>query len=714
MQLEAKWIKPATDMGEVCPLFGKGFTLSKNIQKATLAITARGVYEATLNGQRVGSFLMAPGWTAYEKRLQVQEYDVTRLLKKENRLEILLAKGWYLMHGAWFSQAFREIADAREGAVICRLTVTYEDNTQEIIGSDPSFQVAESGLRYCDLYDGMAFDATHLPVWDQHAVLADNQEQAMLIPQQGEPIVANERLRPVKLIVTPKGERVLDFGQNLTGTLQLTVTAQAGERVQVSFGEILDAQGNFYNENYRAAKAGYLYTCRAGEQTYMPTLTFYGFRYVRVDAFPGEVDPDAFTAVVVHSRLTQTGKIITTDPLLTQLFHNIIWGQKSNYLDIPTDCPQRDERLGWTGDAQVFVKTASYNFDVYRFFDKWLGDMRAEQTQTGAVPPVIPAVVSDLVSAAWGDAVTVCPWQMYMTYGKTEILEKMFPAMQRWVDYITASTTRPGLWTGGQHYGDWLELKAPYGSCKGETRDELVATAFYAHSTRLLCKAGSVLGKDMRKYEALYQDIVAAFEEEFRDDFHTQTEYVLPLHFGLTRKPQETAAALADMVHADGDKLQTGFVGTPYLLHVLSQYGYHELAYTLLLRKEYPSWLYPITKGATTMWEHWDGIMPDGKLWPATMNSYNHYAYGAVGDWLYEVAAGIRPAQPGFAKVHFAPVPTHRIHSFGAELQTVHGLIRSFWQHREGETVYEIITPVPATVTVKGKTYEVEPGSYQF
>lgn len=709
-----KWIK-STDLGDVCPRFTKTFSLEKPLQSAVLRITARGVYEATLNGKRVGDFVLAPGWTCYEKRLQVQEYDVTALMEQNNSLELLLAKGWYLLYGHWFSPSFKETYHKREGAVWCQLTLTFTDGTTRVIGSDESFTVTESEYRFCDIYDGVMVDATAPAIPCGQALAAENQDTSMLLPQQGEPIVTNERLKPVAVITTPKGETVLDFGQNMTGTLSVTLTAKAGEELNVSFAEILDADGNFYTANYRDAKAQYQYICKEGEQTFTPTLTFYGFRYLRLNSAPAGITPDCFTAVVLHSRLRQTGRIITTHPLLNQLFQNVVWGQKGNYLDVPTDCPQRDERLGWTGDAQVFIKTAAYNFDVYRFFDKWLADMAAEQTEAGAIPPVIPAVLDNWISAAWADAVTVCPWQLYQTYGKTEILEKMFPVMKRWVDYITATTKKEHLWFGGQHYGDWLELTAPFGECKGQTRDDLIASAFYAHSTRLVCLTGQVLGIDVTEYQAQYELIRQAFAEEFEGTYATQTEHVLALYFDLTPNPKQVAEDLVALIHADGDKLQTGFVGTPYILHVLTRYGYTDLAYTLLLRKEYPSWLYPVTRGSTTIWEHWDGITPDNRLWPEGMNSFNHYAYGAVADWLYEVSAGITPKKAGFAAIHFEPHPCPAIGSLGAEFETPHGLARSFWRYTaDGQVVYEITTPVSATAVINGKTYELAPGSYRF
>lgn len=703
--LKANWILPSYNMGKVCPLFRKDFNIDKEINTATLHITARGVYEARINGNRVGNFIMAPGWTSYHNRLQVQTYDVTGLLQEDNNIILELAEGWF-----W------RLKKAQPKAIIAQLHIVYTDGSEEDIGTDESWFVAESNMQFCHLYDGIIYDATHTPVFDTLAKIASDNSQDLLIPQEGETVKEQERLCVKEVILTPKGETVLDFGQNMTGYLEFSVDAHEGDELFFSFGEILDKDGNFYNANYRSAKALYKYICKEGKQTYKPNLTFYGFRYVRVDSYPTDIDPNNFTAIVVHSEMKRTGYIESSDPLLNQLFSNIIWGQKGNFLDIPTDCPQRDERLGWTGDAQVFVKTVSYNYDVLKFFKKWLNDLKAEQYKNGAVPDFAPSIYprKPRISTAWADAIAICPWQCYLTYGDTEILENLFDSIRKWVDYITKASTKPNLWFGGKHYADWLELGGKYGAFKGPTRDNLVASAYYANTVNILVKAGKIIGRDVSKYETLHKNIRTAFIAEFHDDFKTQTEHIMALQFELTDKPQEVADSLASLIHKQGDMIQTGFVGTPYILHVLSRYGYTELAYTLLLRKEYPSWLYPISKGATTIWEHWDGIKPNGDIWPVSMNSYNHYAYGAVGDWMYGVVAGINTVEeaPGFAKVHFSPIPDDRIDWFKAEIQTAYGRVSSRWWHEDGKVHYEIITPVDSTAVIEDKEYNLSPGKH--
>lgn len=715
-------------MGDVCPIFKKCFSLCKNVIKAELKISSRGIYFAEINGKKICENVLNPGWTQYEKRVQFQTYDVTNLLSENNEINVTLSDGWYLGRVATAFCKFpipnsdddRAAAYIRESAIIAELCITYDDQTTETVSTDESWQVGEGQLRFSDIFDGEIYDATFSPIFEHTAKISANNDLSVLIPQQGELIVENERVKPIALITTPKGEKVLDFGQNLAGYPEITVTAKEGEVVDLAFAEILDVDGNFYNENYRSAKCYYKYVCKDGEQTHKPTHTYYGFRYIRINEYPEcPIELDNFTAIVVHSDLERTGYINSSDEMLNKLFGNVIWGQKSNYLDIPTDCPQRDERLGWTGDAEIFMKTACYNFNVKRFFTKWLDDMMAVQELhvNGAIPSIVPSpTFTNNGGAAWGDAATVCPWELYLNYGDKELLRHHFPMMKKWVDSVPKYTTKPDLWISGSHYGDWLELTGEYGASKGQTRDNIIGSGFYAYSTSLVIKAAEILGEDASEYVDLYNRIVKAFKNEFNDDFKTQTECIVALHFGLCIDENKVIDKLVSMIEEKGKMMQTGFVGTPYILHVLTKYGYSELAYDLLLRKEYPSWLYPITMGATTMWEHWDGIRPDGKLWPATMNSYNHYAYGAVCDWIYSVACGINPiaSKSGFEEVLIKPIATDKIDRLSATLKTKYGVINSGWHHRDGKVVYEIETPVCGVAVIEGKEYKLLPGKYMF
>ena len=483
MNWQAKWITPALDMGSKAPVFGKSFPVKKPLASALLRITAMGVYEASINGRPVTDTVLNPGWTAYTKRLQVQSYDVTGLLRAENELTVIVGKGWYRSPLICSNDGtIQTELKTKPASLTAELTLTYQDGEAEVICTDESWTAGEGAVRFSELYDGEVFDATFVPGEKPSAVLYDGPTDT-LIPHEGVPIREQERISPVGMFITPKGEKVIDFGQELTGFLEVTVDAKAGDVVDVSFAEVMDQEGNFYTENYRDAKCQYRYICQDGHQTYKTHLTFYGYRYIRVNEFPGEVKPESFTGIAVHSDMRRIGHIRTSDPMLNQLFSNIIWGQKSNFVDVPTDCPQRDERLGWMGDAQVFARTACMNYDAEQFFQKWLNDLAADQHVDGYIGSVIPDVWTHVhdrgnASAAWGDAATIVPWEVYRAYGNIDMLRRQFPSMKKWVDYIGSVTEQPPLWVGGWQWADWLGLDAPSGSYKGSSREAFVATGF--------------------------------------------------------------------------------------------------------------------------------------------------------------------------------------------------------------------------------------------
>lgn len=715
---QSKWITQCMDAGDAAVSFRRRFTLDALPVKALLRVTAIGVYDAYLNQARVGDAVLAPGCTCYDKRLQVQEYELTQLHQGENELVVTVGKGWHRSRLTWKRPALQNAPCA----LLAELTLVGADGKTSVIVTDERWEAGLSNVVFNDIWDGETCDARLTEV-DYAPARSIAWRHDILIPQEGAPVREHETLAPRALLVTPKGERVLDFGQEITGYVAFTLNAHEGDTVSLTCAEMLDADGNFYNANYRKAQSRMTYICRDGEQTYKPRFTFYGFRYIRVDQWPGTPDPDAFRAIALYTDMARTGFVRTTNGKLNRLIENSVWSQRGNFVDIPTDCPQRDERMGWTGDAQVFAKAACYHYDAKRFFEKWLGDLRADQRADGSIPDTVPNFWGvSRASAAWGDVITVLPWRLYLMYGDKATLETNFDAMRRWVDYITADTMDACLWTAPddshlkwqKHYGDWLALDAEEGSYRGATPNDLVASAFYAHSTALLVKAGRALGRDMTAYEALHAGIRQAFIKRFA--LTTQTAHVLALAFDLTDDKQATADALAKMIRDNGTRLQTGFVGTPHLLYALSQNGYASLAYDLLLQEKYPSWLYEVNHGATTIWEHWDGVKEDGSFWSTDMNSFNHYAYGAVADWLYAVAGGIRPdeSHPGFARAVIAPTPSARIQGFEAEYRTARGTIVSKWTNEGGTVRYDIQTPVPATVVIGGKRHDVSAGSYLF
>ena len=716
----ASWITMDGAASTVVPVFRRVFPAGRPVRSAVLEVTCDGVYEALLNGRRVGNFILAPGWTEYPKRLQVQSYDVTGLLQADNTLEITVANGWYRRTNAPWTGT-QNPDEFLPAMLIAALRLTFEDGSEEVLLTDSSWEVSESTVTLSGIFIGEDADMTREPAFVP--AKACDYPKDTLIPQEGPEVREQETVFPRASFRTPKGEWVIDFGQNLTGYMAFELDARAGEKLSFSTAEVLDRDGNFYTANYRSARSQLHYICKEGHQSYKPRFTFFGFRYLRVDEAPEGFSVDRIRAIVLHSEMKRTGWLESSDPMLNQLFSNIVWSQKGNYLDIPTDCPQRDERYGWTGDGQIFCRTATLQYDVRQFFRKWLADVRAAQHADGWVPEVVPSLTAYKPGGgAWSDAVTIIPWQLYQTYGDISFLSETYEAMEKWIAYVPTVSTTEGLWTGCWTYGDWLALDAPEDyhpatielSKRGCSNDDLICSAFYANSVDLVIRAGRLLGRDVAAYEALYARIAKAYKARFSGSLNTQTEKVLTLHFNLTDDPQALADALAEQVRACGMKLQTGLVGTPYLLHELSRYGHTDIAWSLLLRREYPGWLYSVSKGATTVWEHWDGIKPDGTFWDDDMNSYNHYAYGSVADWVFSVACGIRPAEPGYARVRIAPQPDPRLNHLCAVLDTVHGRVRSFWKYTENGIRYEIDTPVPAEIVLNGKVRTVGKGSYIF
>lgn len=712
----SEWIKSCEKNLRGGTVFLKEFRCDKPVRKAVLEITALGVYEAKLNGGRVGDFILAPGWTSYAHRLQVQSYDVTDLIKAENSLEVTVGQGWRAVSNRRGSSDF---LGYRDTALIAGLTVFYADGSEESIVTDGSWTARESKLRYTHIYNGDIYDATFKAGKARHCICVDL-EKDFLIPQEGEKITEHERISAMQITETPAGETVIDFGQNITGYVEFKIKGVPGAQATVSHGETLDRDGNFYNANYRSARAQIKFTCDGEEHTYKSALTFFGFRYIRLENWPDEIKKENFTAVVVHSDIRRTGHFECSDEAVNRLFKNIIWGQKGNFLDVPTDCPQRDERLGWTGDAQVFVRTASLNFDVERFFKKWLRDLAADQGRDGCVPHVIPNIFDDMGgSSAWSDAAVICPWEIYRTYGDKAVLEEQFDSMKAWIDWMRERSEN-GRRSGGSHFGDWLGLDSPEGSYKGATSEDLIATAYYKYSTELFIKAAHALGRNVAEYENIPAEAAKAFRREYMENGRvknaTQTACVLALYFDITDDRAATAGQLNELIERTGH-LETGFVGTPYLLHALSDNGYKKTAYDLLLRREYPSWLYPISKGATTVWEHWDGIKPDGTMWSADMNSFNHYAYGAVADWMYGTAAGINadPERPGFEHIIFRPVTDERLNFVRASIDTRRGTVKSEWRRENGGIRYIFTVPEGSTasVIIGEETHDVGAGVHE-
>ncbi|MFI0733614.1 glycoside hydrolase family 78 protein [Streptomyces sp. NPDC021225] len=704
------------------PLLRHEFELRGPVRSARLYATALGVYEAELNGSRIGDHVLAPGWTAYDKRLRYQTHDVTTLLRPgRNAFGAVLGDGWFRGR-IGFDGRTRAIYGDRL-AFLAQLEVEYEDGTTQRVVTDGSWRAATGPVVSSGLYDGEAYDARlERTGWSEpghdasgwRGVRVLERDLATLVAPDGPPVRRVEEIAPVAVATSPSGKTILDFGQNLVGRLRLTVSGEAGRRVTLRHAEILE-DGELCTRPLRTAAATDTYTLRGqGTEVYEPRFTFHGFRYAEVTGAPDDFDPAAAVrAVVLHSDLMRTGHFSCSDELVNRLHENVVWGMRGNFLDVPTDCPQRDERLGWTGDIQVFSPTASFLYDSAGFVGSWLADLAAEQGENGVVPFVVPKVVpgADTPTAAWGDAATVVPWVLYERYGDTGILATQYDSMRGWVDHVASLAGEDRLWDSGFQFGDWLDPTAPAGRPDAAaTAGELVATAYFFRSADIVARTAEVVGRteDAERYRALADEIRAAFRAEYvtgagRMMSDAPTAYALALCFGLLDAGAQRGRAgdrLAQLVRGNGYKIATGFVGTPLICDALTRTGHADTAYRLLLQRECPSWLYPVTMGATTIWERWDSLLPDGTVNPSGMTSFNHYALGAVADWLHRTVAGLAPAEPGYRRLRVAPRPGGGLTHAEARLRTPYGTAEVSWTLSDGELTVRALVPPNTTAEV--------------
>jgi alpha-L-rhamnosidase len=712
----ARWITsrvcgaPRTSAAACC--FRTSFHLESAPRLALLHATALGLYDAEINGVPVGDQVLAPGWTDYRKRVHYQTHDVTRLISTgENTVGFLLGDGWYCGHLAEKDRQF--YGDRPQ--LLAQIQIKAADGSVILIGSGTGWKTKASPILENDLIMGETHDARReLGAWSSPGYddaiweesLAASDPGIVIEPSPG-PCMRRHELLPgtlLKSVSLPwEKKRLLhDFAQNLTGRLRITVRGKRGIHLSIRHAEMLDREGNLYTENLRGARATDHYTLSGeGSETWEPRFTFHGFRYSEI-AWQEEAEDltvERIEAVVIHSDTPRTGEFSCSNPLLNQLEHNILWGQKGNFLDVPTDCPQRDERLGWTGDAQAFIRTAAFHMDVRGFFHKWLQDMRDAQLPDGAVPCIVPHTASFGLSGdggpAWADAALICPWTIYRCYGDLGILADHYGCMAGYMDYLANNKVRgfirahPDLdeWGG---FGDWLALDGS-GRTDGGTAKDLIGTAFYANNADIMARTSELLGKtdEAAAYRSLHADITEAFRNRFLTPDGlvaggTQTAHVLALHFGLVPESARatTARELVRKIEANGMHLGTGFVGTPYLLHVLEATGHLDTAYRLLEQESFPSWLFPVKNGATTIWERWDGWTPEKGFQNKGMNSFNHYAYGAVGDWMVSTVAGLEldPVVPGYKKILFKPRPGGSLTRADASLTTLQGKASIGWE----------------------------------
>lgn len=683
------------------PVFQKSFSFDHFLEEvgfaeARLYICGLGLYEAQLNGRPVTEERLTPYCNDYSTWVQCQTYDVSGLLEKNNQLSVTLAPGWYMGRFGFTSRTEQGGYYGTDYKLIAELRIVLQDGTVRVIGTDDTWTVRRSNIVFSNIYDGEQVDDTLEELPEEPAFYCE--KPADLKDRMSIPVYVQEEIKPVELIRTPAGESVFDLGQNMAGSFRLHVQEPAGTRIHVQVGEVLQG-GNFYRDNLRTAKAEYIYISDGKEHILEPRFTFYGYRYAKIEGIRNLKISD-FTGLVFYSDTPRTGHLETGDAMLNQLLSNIFWGQKSNFIDVPTDCPQRDERMGWTADTQVYVPTASYVTDSFAFYRKYLYDMRMEQSHNdGAVPKVIPSFGIRESCSVWGDAACIMPWSMYLFYGDKQILEESYGSMKAWMEHIKRVDGDEHGWRNIFHFGDWLALDHPSGGkdqTAGGTEEGFIADVYYLNNARIMEKTARLLERprEAEQYRELGEKILGGLREEYftpagRCAVNTQTAYVLSLYYDLTENREKALHSLLTLLKHKKNKIQTGFVGTPLILQVLSAENQDRLAYEILHNEEYPGWLYEITLGATTVWERWNSMEPDGSVSSTGMNSFNHYAYGSVGEWMWRTLAGISPVEeaPGFRKAVIRPVPDYRTGYVDAEYASPAGTYRVKWKVLEADQV---------------------------
>lgn len=661
----------------------------KQVERARLYICGLGLYEAYYEGEKIGEEYLAPGCNNYNQWVQYQTYDITEQLREKGTLSVLLGNGWYKGR---FGFAAREDKGyyGQTWKLIAEVQIHYTDGTIDILGTDENWRVIRSSIVSSSIYDGESIDTTLPSVPEERAVLC-KPPKGRLTERRSLPVTAHERFAPVKILHTSPGETIVDFGQEFAGIFLLRVKEPAGTKIHVQTGEVL-SEGSLYRDNLRRAKSEFIYISDGEERIIRPHFTYYGYRYLKIEGIR-ELKKEDVTGLALYSDIELTGNITTGNSLVNQLFSNICWGMKSNFVDVPTDCPQRDERMGWTGDAQVFSPTALYLSDAYAFYGKYLYDMYTEQQENGGkVPDVIPAFGEETTAAVWGDAACILPWNLYLFYGDKSILRAQYESMRDWVEYIRSVDGDDAGWGRAFQYGDWLALDHPgnrTGEVRGGTDEEFIAGVYYAASAELTAKAAEELSlaEDAEKYRALAREQFARIRREYYSEsgrccIKTQTALLLTLKYGLSDNTELTRQMLEKLFSDCGKKLTTGFVGTPLLCNVLSEHGFSKLAFELLLNEEYPGWLHEVKLGATTVWERWNSLGEDGKVSDTSMNSLNHYAYGSVGEWMFRHMAGlsVRSDEYGCKKIDICPELNWDIRNVAARWDSPAGMYRLSWE----------------------------------
>jgi alpha-L-rhamnosidase len=731
---KAQWIRPSQNApidGEPVATLRRTFPLTRKVAKARVYVTARGLFELYLNGERIGADHFANGWTSYHNRLDTLTYDVTNQLRAgNNTIEALLGRGWYA--GRLPFKTNKKGIYGQDPELLLQAEIIYDDNSTQTIVSDGTWEASFNGpIISSSIYDGETYDARRQPT-DWAPVTADTDlGAARLTPKPFPPVREAQTLAVQNITVPQPGHYVFDLGQNMVGWARLHMPVEKDQTVTIRFAEMLNSDGTVYTQNLRSAKSTDTFTAaQTGLIQWEPHFTFHGFRYVELSGVAANVTPqkDWVTGVVLHADLRPTGTFTSSSAKLNQLQSNIVWGQRGNFVDIPTDCPQRDERLGWTGDAEVFCPTSMFNYDCLSFWKSWLGSMRDDQFSDGRIPDVIPAAINGSGSPGWMDAATIIPWETYLRSGDAEVLAENYPMMEKLVGWYRSQTV-DGLLPKIKGYGDWLQ---PYAkNTKGDTPFPLLGLAFYARGTQILADSAVILKRDddAKRYATEAAAVKQAFYNHYfgadgklQNAPETQTAYVLAIAFDLIPKEakEKAGANLVRLIGQADGHLRTGFLGTPWIASALDQTGHDDVAYDLLFQKTYPSWFYPIDQGATTMWERWNSYTRDKGFGDASMNSFNHYSYGAIGRWMYERVAGLAPdpAHPGYKHFFVRPLIGNQLDSARAELETPYGKASSAWAKQNGAVTMDIVVPPNTTATIEfpfdRKPETLAAGTYHF
>lgn len=697
--------------------FRKRFECGKEVKSARLYVTALGIYEFMLNGKKVGNDYFAPGFTSYRHQLQYQTYDITDMLQKDNEAVVIVGGGWAV--GA-FTYKLRNRVYAKRQALLCEMRITYNDGSVEVIGSDESWKVTLDGsYQMTDFYNGEIYDA-RVSLADSKYHNAGRENVSLkpnIIAQYGAPVRAHEKIVPISCYKGEDGSLIYDFGQNFAGVIHANINGMEGQKIVFRHAEVL-MDGNLFTEPLRTAKQEAVYYCIDGKQQYSPRMTYMGFRYVSVSGIAAE--DIQLSAYALYSDVEENGSFSCSNEMLNKLQSNIRWGAKSNIIDIPTDCPQRDERMGWTGDIALFAPTAAYNFDTGRFLEKWLLDVKAEQNKGGGIPVTVPLVrvplqweiMIPMAVDHWGDACIWVPWAEYIARGDVSLLEKMYPTMKLYVKAclfwsgLFSSGNQKYIWSLLHHYGDWCAPEQ--GMWDWMRRGKWTATAALSRSSATLAQIAEILGNsdDAAYYRSISEKVNKAYRSvlmdedcKLKDEF--QTGYVLPLYYNMLSNEDARKAAghLASLVREGGYHIKTGFPGTPYILFALADNGYVEDAYKMLLTDTCPSWLYMVKTGGTTIWERWDALREDGTCNTGAddgtggMVSFNHYASGAVGDFFYRRILGLEPIEAGYRSFRIAPVLGRKITWAQGTLNTPYGKIKIRWEITD--SLFSINTTVP-------------------